>query len=340
MRKILIPLLSVLLMFSCRSSKPVAEPREVVVTKVVTVPALTEYEKQVLAMVNQGKCNFSTTPLYDEGTWERQLQDRLLDLCNAPLFQSSQLGMVVYDITDGKYLFVVNGDHRMRPASCQKLVTAIAALDLLGGDYSYVPRIVEAGEGWCWDDDITSQMPYVGRRPLTMDEVLQPMMKDSDNRMAETLFWQLSTLSGGKMGDLDAVKAQIEGVMERAGIPRGSGCRVADGSGLSLYNYITPQMLNALLVYAWHTPGIHAHLLPSLPIGGVDGTLKNRFHGTSAYENIFAKTGSVSGVSTLSGYANAAGGHVISFAIFNQGVAPLSQARIFQDHVCVAITGE
>ncbi len=338
MKRILIPLVSILLFFSCKSHQPVVETREVVKTVVVEKNKVSDYEKLVLTMLNRGCRNFSTTPLYPDNTWEGRLQARLLELCNSPVFQGSQLGMVIYDITAGKYLFAVNGDHRLRPASCQKLVTAVVALDLLGGEYNYVPRIDEAGEGWCWDDDITGQMPYRERRQWNINEVLIPMMKDSDNRLAESLFWQLSLVGGGKFGDISTVKAHIENVMQKAGIPRGSGCRIADGSGLSLYNYITPQMLNALLVYAWYQQDIRAHLMPSLPIAGVDGTLKKRMHGTAAYNNVFAKTGSVSGVSSLSGYANGGNGHVISFCIINQGVERTAIGRAFQDQVCVALT--
>ena len=171
-----------------------------------------------------------------------------------------------------------------------------------------------------------------------MNEVLHIMMKDSDNRLAESLFWQLSTFGGGKFGDIKSVVSNIDLVLQRAGIPKDSGYRIADGSGLSLYNYITPQMLNALLVYAWWQQDIRAHLVPTLPIGGVDGTLKKRFHGTSAYNNIFAKTGTVSGISSLSGYANGGNGHIISFCIINQGVQRGSIGRNFQDQVCIALT--
>ncbi len=337
MKRILLPLVSILLLTACRSHRPVVETREVVKTVVVEKNKVSDRDRAMLTMLHQGCRNFSTSPSYSEKTWEGRLQTRLLELCNGPIFRSSQLGMVVYDITDGKYLFTVNGDHRMRPASCQKLVTAIAALDLLGGNYSYVPRINEAGEGWCWDDKITTQMPYSDRRKWTIDEILVPMMKDSDNRMAESLFWQLSAMYGGKFGDISNAKEQIASVMEKAGIPRNSGYRIADGSGLSLYNYVTPQMLNALLVYAWFQQDIRAHLMPSLPIAGMDGTLKNRMQGTMACNNIFAKTGSVTGVSTLSGYANGGNGHVLSFCIMNQGVERCSMGRDFQDQVCAAL---
>ena len=338
MKRTLFYLLSVFLLLSCGSKREVIQLEPEIRTVYIERNKVSDDDLMLLNMLKQGFRNFSTSPLYSADTWEGKLQARLLEVCNSPMFQSSQLGLVVYDITDSKYIFTINGDHRMRPASCQKLVTAISALDLLGGEYSFVPRIDEAGEGWCWDDDITSQMPYRERRKWHMNEILLPMMKDSDNKIAESLFWQLSTLGGGKFGNLESAVFNIEGVLQRAGIPKDSGYKIADGSGLSLYNYITPQMLNALLVYAWWQQDIRAHLIPALPVGGVDGTLKKRFHGTTAYNNIFAKTGTVSGISSLSGYANGGNGHVISFCIINQGVQRGSIGRDFQDQVCIALT--
>lgn len=341
MKRILLVSLSLLLLFSCRSKRDMVHTQPEIRTVYVEKNhknTVSDDDIMLLTMLHQGFRNFNTSPQYSTKTWEGRLQARLLELCNSPIFQSSQLGLVVYDITAGKYIFTINGNHRMRPASCQKLVTAISALDLLGGEYNFTPRIDEAGEGWCWDDDITSQMPYQSPRKWHMNEVLHIMMKDSDNRMAESLFWQLSSVKGGVFGKLSSAISNIESVLQRAGIPKGSGYRIADGSGLSLYNYITPQMLNALLVYAWWQQDIRAHLIPSLPIGGVDGTLKKRFHGTKAYNNIYAKTGTVTGVSSLSGYANGGNGHVLSFCIINQGVERGSIGRNFQDQVCIALT--
>lgn len=342
MRRLLFGISCIVMLLSCGSSKnvthhPTPEIQTVYIEK-ETGNKVSDYDMLLLTMLKNGCRNFNTSDLYSIDTWEGKLQLKLQELCNSPIFQRSQLGLVVYDITAGKYLFIVNGDHRMRPASCQKLVTAIAALDLLGGNYTYIPQIDKAGEGWCWDDDITEQMPYRSTRRWRMTDVLQPMMKESDNRLAESLFWQLSTLRGDKFGELKSVIPNIENVLQRAGIPQGSGYRIADGSGLSLYNYITPRMLNALLVYAWLKNNIKSHLIPSLPVGGVDGTLKNRFHGTSAYNNIFAKTGTVTGVSSLSGYANGGNGHVLSFCIINQGLERGSIGRNFQDKICKAIT--
>jgi D-alanyl-D-alanine carboxypeptidase/D-alanyl-D-alanine-endopeptidase (penicillin-binding protein 4) len=55
---------------------------------------------------------------------------------------------------------------------------------------------------------------------------------------------------------------------------------------------------------------------------------------TAAYRKVRAKTGSVTGVSSLAGYAKASNGHQLAFVIINQNVMKLRQARTFQDRIC------
>ena len=96
-------------------------------------------------------------------------------------------------------------------------------------------------------------------------------------------------------------------------------------------------MLVALLCYAWQNESIREHLLPSLPIAGYDGTLQKRMQGTEAEGNVRAKTGTVTGITSLAGYLTTASGHVLAFAIINQGVALASMGRAFQDKVCIEL---
>ena len=123
---------------------------------------------------------------------------------------------------------------------------------------------------------------------------------------------------------------------------RGAGAdqkliHVADGSGLSLYNYVTPDMEVQLLRYAAKKPEIIEKLLPSLPVAGVDGTLKSRMKGTKAQGNVQAKTGTVTGVSALAGYCTAANGHRLCFSIINMGIPKAKVGRDFQDRVCALL---
>ena len=73
-------------------------------------------------------------------------------------------------------------------------------------------------------------------------------------------------------------------------------------------------------------------------MAATDGTLRKRMRGTLADGNVKAKTGTVTGVSTLSGYATAPNGHTLCFSILNQGLYHTADGRRFQDAVCTALT--
>lgn len=170
-----------------------------------------------------------------------------------------------------------------------------------------------------------------------IDQILGPTMKRSDNLFAETLFYHIGAKSGKAYAGKKEVVERVRELIRKLGF-RPEHYRIADGSGLSPYNYLSPELLIAFLRYAYQIKSIYEHLLPSMPIAGVDGTLRKRMIGTPAAGNVRAKTGTLTGVITLSGYATAPDGHTLCFSIMNQGILRSSEARRFQDSVCVALT--
>ena len=358
---------------------------------------------------------------------------KLDSLLRHPMFETSQVGLMVYDLTADSTLYQYQARQLLRPASTMKLLTAITALDCLGGDYLFSTRLhytgeivdsmlvgnvycvggfdpmvsdgdvnamaanlrslgvnslqgyviadltmkdgLEYGEGWCWDDDNPTLTPLsVGRKDVfverllremvyngimlndvqtgdgrcparaklicqchhSIDEILDRMMKKSDNFYAEALFYQIAASQGklnAKAGDAREV---VKRLIRKIGLDDGN-YRIADGSGLSLYNYVTAELETMLLRYAWHKKEIRDHLLPSLPIAGVDGTLEKRMRKTPACGNVRAKTGTVTGISSLAGYCTAANGHDLAFCIINQGVLRGQLGRNFQDRVCAVL---
>lgn len=180
-------------------------------------------------------------------------------------------------------------------------------------------------------DSIT--MLYMTQRPIK--EVLERALKKSDNLCAESMFYHLAARHAlhKRVTGEDGADA-INAFMKTALGFNPDNYKIVDGSGVSLYNYISPRLLLEYLKYAYYHRDLFLPFYESLPIAGVDGTLQNRMKQTKARGNVHAKTGSVTGVSSLAGYVKASNGHQLAFVIINQNVLKLSRARAFQDKVC------
>jgi D-alanyl-D-alanine carboxypeptidase/D-alanyl-D-alanine-endopeptidase (penicillin-binding protein 4) len=135
------------------------------------------------------------------------------------------------------------------------------------------------------------------------------MMKLSQNQFAEALF---KTVGGGTA---EAARTAERDALQRWGIDP-TGASFADGSGLSRYNYITPETMVAVLMHVARSEQLRAMYQSTLPIAGRDGTLELRMKGTAAEGRAFVKTGSMTSVRTAAGYVVTADGQTIAFAIF------------------------
>lgn len=442
----------------------------------------------------------------------QSLSQRLDSLLCDPLLKTSEVGIAVYDLTEGKPLYQHQAEKLYRPASTQKVITSVTALSMLGKDYTldtrlhttgtmvgdtlkgnlylvggFDPELMEAdldslaeairlkgvrhiadtlvvdvsmmdsvywGPGWSWDDEPNAFQPYLSplmlnrgcvdvtvsptqkdslptvsvspgsgychvdnravshspkegklvitrdwltdtntilirgnavrtvtkslsvcspkdfflhtflhrlerkgitvartavanypessdtlaicRRPLL--QVLKQALKESDNLCAEAMFFHVAQRHTGQrhLGFENGQEA-IRTWMKDSLACHPEAYRIADGSGVSLYNYVSPRLLLEYLKYAYARPDIFLPFFESLPIAGVDGTLQHRMKKTAAQRQVRAKTGSVTGVSSLAGYARAANGHLLTFVIINQNVMKLREARAFQDRVCDAL---
>ncbi|UOY92466.1 D-alanyl-D-alanine carboxypeptidase/D-alanyl-D-alanine-endopeptidase [Ectobacillus sp. JY-23] len=176
--------------------------------------------------------------------------------------------------------------------------------------------------------------PLVVHESQPLSALIVRLNKESDNFYAEMLVKQLGASQKGE-GSFDAGADVIATFLEKAGIP--TNYKQVDGSGLSRLNLISPKQMAQLLTYVDKQPYQEA-FERSLPIAGVDGTLKSRMKGTSAEKNVRAKTGSMSGVNGLSGYVTGANGDKLAFSVFLNGVRTSRTATNFQDAVGVLLT--
>jgi D-alanyl-D-alanine carboxypeptidase/D-alanyl-D-alanine-endopeptidase (penicillin-binding protein 4) len=147
--------------------------------------------------------------------------------------------------------------------------------------------------------------------PLADDLTL--INKISQNLHAE-LMLRLLGRERGTAGTIDGGLEVLNGFLAKADI-KPDEYTLLDGSGMSRQNLVTPRATVKLLKYATTQPWGDRYKM-SLPVGGVDGTLANRFRGTPAENHVHGKTGSLGHVNALSGYLETMKGDRIAFAIF------------------------
>jgi serine-type D-Ala-D-Ala carboxypeptidase/endopeptidase (penicillin-binding protein 4) len=156
-------------------------------------------------------------------------------------------------------------------------------------------------------------------RPLA--ELLQELGKHSDNFFAETIFKSLAGKDKGReLSSADG--AEVVTSYLKAIHALDEGTVIKNGSGLYDTNRITPSTITRVLRAAWLDPAMSSEYVAHLAIGGVDGTLHGRFEGLKKTRALRAKTGTLSDVSSLSGYILAPSGRPsIAFSIVVNNVA-------------------
>jgi serine-type D-Ala-D-Ala carboxypeptidase/endopeptidase (penicillin-binding protein 4) len=165
----------------------------------------------------------------------------------------------------------------------------------------------------------------------TLQQLLGLMLPPSDNFFAETLVKDL----GAQYGGAGTTAAGAAVVMKTIASTLGIHPNVVDGSGLSEADKTSPYQVADLLVSLAPT-AIGTELRDSLAVAGHTGTLELRMRGTRAAGNCQGKTGTLTGVSNLVGYCQAADGHTLAFAIFTDGI-PTETAHTFQDNMTITI---
>jgi serine-type D-Ala-D-Ala carboxypeptidase/endopeptidase (penicillin-binding protein 4) len=165
----------------------------------------------------------------------------------------------------------------------------------------------------------------------TVAQLLGLMLPPSDNFFAETLVKDLGALYGGA-GTTGAGAAVVRAT---AASLLGLHPQVVDGSGLSASDRTSPYEVADLLV-ALAPTAIGQVLRGDLAVAGRSGTLSERMRNTGAAGRCQGKTGTLTGVSNLVGYCDAADGHTLAFAIFTDGIA-IELAHALQDKMAIAV---
>jgi D-alanyl-D-alanine carboxypeptidase/D-alanyl-D-alanine-endopeptidase (penicillin-binding protein 4) len=162
----------------------------------------------------------------------------------------------------------------------------------------------------------------------TLGQLLALTLPPSDNYFAETLIKDLGARYGGA-GSTAAGAVVVRRTVARFHIHP----HLIDGSGLSHSDRTSPIEVVTLLAALAHTP-LGTTLRADLAVAGHTGTLSERMRGTPASGRCQAKTGTLNGVSNLAGYCQSAGGDILAFAFFDDGIET-GQAHKIQDSMAI-----
>jgi D-alanyl-D-alanine carboxypeptidase/D-alanyl-D-alanine-endopeptidase (penicillin-binding protein 4) len=139
------------------------------------------------------------------------------------------------------------------------------------------------------------------RRSRALADLLGELGKQSDNFYAEMLLKVLDARVHNRPGT-SAGGAELAAAWLKEIGAADAGTRIGNGSGLFDSNRLTPRSLARTLSSVWRDPALSQDYANQLAVGGVDGTLKNRFTELAAERAVLAKTGTLRDVVALSGY--------------------------------------
>ncbi|HEX3909171.1 MAG TPA: D-alanyl-D-alanine carboxypeptidase/D-alanyl-D-alanine-endopeptidase [Solirubrobacteraceae bacterium] len=165
----------------------------------------------------------------------------------------------------------------------------------------------------------------------TVTELLKLMLPPSDNFFAETLVKDLGAAAGGAGTTAAGAAVVSTTIAELLGIHP----HVVDGSGLSEADRTSVYEVVDMLAELQPTP-TGTILRNSMAVAGRTGTLAKRMRGTGAAGRCQGKTGTLTGYSNLVGYCQAANGHLLAFAFFNDGIST-TLAHVIQDHMTITL---
>ena len=173
-------------------------------------------------------------------------------------------------------------------------------------------------------------------QPIAED--LTVINKVSQNLHAE-LMLRLLGKEKGTSGSIAGGLEVLRSFLIAAGI-RPDQFAFYDGSGLSREDLVTTQAVTELLRYAWQQSWGKAYA-DTLPVAGIDGSLSDRFRNTPAVGRVRAKTGSLTHVYTLAGYATTLSGEHIAFSVMtNDDTEPTKKALDRIDRIVLALVGD
>ncbi len=183
----------------------------------------------------------------------------------------------------------------------------------------------------------TNEIKLIAESKSSLRDIISVINKNSDNFLAEVLFKSIGAEASGKQGNSFYSQQTILNFIESNGIYK-YGTSVVDGSGISRFDQVTLGAVTGILEKMYFDLVHFDDFFNSLSIAGVDGTLRNRMTGTAAENNFRGKTGTLNGVTSISGYITTSGGDELIVGImfeFTRG--SWSFYRNIQDEIIILL---
>jgi serine-type D-Ala-D-Ala carboxypeptidase/endopeptidase (penicillin-binding protein 4) len=191
-------------------------------------------------------------------------------------------------------------------------------------------------------DDLADSINYKQTKILftfvsnPMSDIVIKTNHPSQNFIAETLVKTMDKEFGGEGSSKEGMKVQMA-LFDSLGIDI-ENLYLRDGSGLSRYDLVSPNNIASLLQVMWNHE-YHSYYVDSFPIAGVIGTIQKRMLGSSAVGNVHAKSGNMTNVSCLSGYAWTESDEPIIFSIMaNNYMIGNSKVKPIQDKIAIILS--
>ncbi|MGC1877948.1 MAG: D-alanyl-D-alanine carboxypeptidase/D-alanyl-D-alanine-endopeptidase [Rhabdochlamydiaceae bacterium] len=154
-------------------------------------------------------------------------------------------------------------------------------------------------------------------RPLSL--IVEEMMKTSDNLTANCLFKKIGENRYGAPGTWQKGSQAVREFLARTVGLDVEKMVIMDGCGQSRYNLISAHQFVEFLSWMHKQFSCYSEFISSLPISGTDGTLRDRMLKSNVKGKVRAKTGAMTGISSLSGYLTTKDGEVMAFSILQNG---------------------
>jgi D-alanyl-D-alanine carboxypeptidase/D-alanyl-D-alanine-endopeptidase (penicillin-binding protein 4) len=186
-------------------------------------------------------------------------------------------------------------------------------------------------------DTLSPRAFEVARFSHPLDSAVTYLNKISDNLTGEALLKILAAEKRGNPGSAEVGASIVKEFLAEQGMDT-TRLRIVDGSGLSRMNLNSPAAIVRLLETMYHSPQFNAFSY-SLPIASVDGTIARRMVHSSASNNLRAKTGTLGGVTALSGYVQTADGEWLAFSMMMMNYPFEARAyRKVQDNIGIFLS--